>query len=67
MEQSKENKECSRCKHLIHSDDNPGFNGNYYLCDKTGYDNLRGFPFKTTKCRKFEKKDTDILNNSLSL
>ena len=51
------NNECRWCKYLtcnLHCKE-----GEYkYRCNKTAYDNLRGFPFKRTKCKKFEKNNT---------
>lgn len=50
--------ECRKCKHLKFEED--GIPGEsiyfWYECDKTQYHNLKTFPFKKTKCQKFEER-----------
>ncbi len=50
-------KECRWCKHLEKEEDGNFGESRYfwYECNKTGYHNLNGFPFKNTKCKYYEK------------
>jgi len=63
MEQTDKNNECRWCKHLNYEVELEGA-AYSYTCDKTGYDNLRGFPFNTTKCKKFEKRQNFVKLNT---
>lgn len=50
-------KKCKECKHCtIDGDDfsNWGYLSWWQSCEKTSYDNLKSFPFKNTKCKKYE-------------
>jgi len=51
-------KECRKCKYITVDADGPTPEARYfwYACKaKKGYDNLKSFPFKRTRCKYFVK------------
>jgi hypothetical protein len=54
MSETDDKVSCWMCAHLYcNSEDSPPF----FECDaRTGRDNLKSFPFKTTKCDMFKRK-----------
>lgn len=48
--------DCKNCK-FIGEDSEEGFSYRWFICYNTGYDNLISFPFKSTKCKSFQKRD----------